>query len=276
MREGHQVTDLIFDGDKTVGVRLTSEGSSQQEAHGEYVVDATGQAGLIGRRLGLRRWDDFFKNLAVYAYFRGAQALPSPDENNIFIESYDQGWLWSIPLHNGLTSVGAVVDSAVGQKGISGFGALEFLNDQIRRSQYTARMLQSSVMASGPSVVRDWSYDSERLVGDGFVLAGDAGCFVDPLFSSGVHLALMSGGVGRCIRHYGAERRRHSRSRRFGLRGDLPQRVRAVPGACPPLLFQQPIGGLLLLGGPTHLPVPGLQPQGVLHTHGGRAVSQGI
>ena len=193
VREGHQVTDLIFDGVRVVGVRFTSESSSQQEAHAEYVVDATGQAGLIGRRLGLRRWDDFFKNLAVYAYFQGSQALPPPDENNIFIESYDQGWLWSIPLHNGLTSVGAVVDSAVGQKGISGLGALGFLNDQIRRSQFTARMLQDSVMAAGPSVVRDWSYDSERLVGDGFVLAGDAGCFVDPLFSSGVHLALMSG-----------------------------------------------------------------------------------
>ena len=194
--EGHQVTDLIFDGDRTVGVRFTSEGSSQQEARAEYVVDATGQAGLVGRRLGLRRWDDFFKNLAVYAYFRGAQPLPSPDENNIFIESYDQGWLWSIPLHNGLTSVGAVVDSAVGQKGITGFGALGFLIDQIQRSQYTARMLQGAVMDAGPSVVRDWSYDSERLVGDGFVLAGDAGCFVDPLFSSGVHLALMSGVLG--------------------------------------------------------------------------------
>ena len=193
VREGHQVTDLIFDGDRVAGVRFTSEGSSPQEARAEYIVDATGQEGLIGRRLGLRRWDDFFKNLAVYAYFQSAQGLPSLDENNIFIESYDQGWLWSIPLHNGLTSVGAVVDSAVGQKGISGLGALDFLNDQIQHSQYTARMLQDSVMAAGPSVVRDWSYDSERLVGDGFVLAGDAGCFVDPLFSSGVHLALMSG-----------------------------------------------------------------------------------
>ncbi len=196
VREGHQVTDLIFDGDRVSGVRFTPEGSSQEGAQAEYVVDATGQAGLIGRRLGLRRWDDFFKNLAVYAYFRGAQLLPSPDENNIFIESYDQGWLWSIPLHNSLTSVGAVVDSSAGQKGISSLGALDFLKDQVRRSQYTARMLQGAAIAAGPSVVRDWSYDSERLVGDGFVLAGDSGCFVDPLFSSGVHLALMSGVLG--------------------------------------------------------------------------------
>ncbi len=200
VREGHQVTDLIFDGDRVVGVRFNAEGSPEQEAQAEYVVDATGQAGLVGRRLGLRRWDDFFKNLAVYAYFQGAHRIPHSvserregDENNIFIESYDQGWLWSIPLHNGLTSIGAVVDTAVGQQGISSLGALDFLHDQIQRSQYTSRMLQDSVMAAGPSVVRDWSYDSERLVGDGFVLAGDAGCFVDPLFSSGVHLALMSG-----------------------------------------------------------------------------------
>ena len=64
---------------------------------------------------------------------------------------------------------------------------------QVAEAPHTARMLRDADLVSGPQVVKDWSYTSERLVGDGYILVGDAACFVDPLFSSGVHLALMSG-----------------------------------------------------------------------------------
>jgi hypothetical protein len=141
----------------------------------------------------LRRWDPFFQNLAVYGYFEGAERLPPPDEGNIFIESYEHGWFWNIPLHTGVMSVGAVVDRRVGQEGIRRDGPLRFLMGQIAQAPNTAAMLRDARLAEGPIIIKDWSYVSDDVTGDGWVLVGDAACFIDPLFSSGVHLALSSG-----------------------------------------------------------------------------------
>lgn len=192
VREGHTVLDVLFEGERAVGVRYMADGA-EGAVRARMVVDASGQGALIGRRLGLRRWDPFFQNLAVYGYFEGARRLPSPDEGNIFIESYEHGWFWNIPLHSGVMSVGAVVDRHTGQEGIRRDGALRFLTEQIAAAPNTAAMLAEARLASGPVILKDWSYVSDRVTGDGYVLVGDAACFIDPLFSSGVHLALSSG-----------------------------------------------------------------------------------
>ena len=193
VREGHHVLDVILEDGVAVGVRYSSDGGSEQIVRSDFVVDASGQGGILARKLRLRRLDPFFQNLAIYGYFSGAQRLTQPDETNIFIESYPQGWLWNIPLHTGWASVGAVVDAKKGQEGVRDRGLQAFLTDQLAQAPYTRRMLRDATLVSGPSIARDWSYVSERLVGDGYILVGDAACFVDPLFSSGVHLALMSG-----------------------------------------------------------------------------------
>jgi flavin-dependent dehydrogenase len=192
VREGHQVVDVLFAGGRACGVRYTANGVAGM-VQARFVVDASGQGALLGRKLQLRRWDTFFQNLAVYGYFAGAQRLPAPDATNIFIESYPHGWFWHIPLHTGWTSTGAVVDSRTGQEGIRRTGPLRFLMDQVAQASRTAQMLCEAKLVYGPFVIRDWSYISDEVVGDGYVLVGDAACFVDPLFSSGVHLALMAG-----------------------------------------------------------------------------------
>jgi flavin-dependent dehydrogenase len=192
VREGHQVVDVLFEDGRACGVHYTTDGTAGM-ARARFVVDASGQGALCGRKLQLRRWDPFFQNLAVYGYFAGAQRLPEPDHTNIFIESYPHGWFWHIPLHTGQTSLGAVVDSRSGQEGIRRSGLQRFLLDQIAQAPHTAHMLREATLASGPFVIRDWSYISDEVVGDGYILVGDAACFVDPLFSSGVHLALMAG-----------------------------------------------------------------------------------
>ena len=191
--EGHQVTEVIFDGDEAIGVEFANSNGVPGEAQCRFVVDASGQSTLLARHLETKKWDPFFQNLAVYAYFTGAKPLPEPDQNNIFIESYRYGWLWSIPLHTGRTSVGVVVDSKIGQEGIQQNGAKAFLEAQLAQSNHTKAMLADAQMDSEPNVVMDWSYTAEKLFGPGYIIAGDAACFVDPLFSSGVHLALMSG-----------------------------------------------------------------------------------
>ena len=197
VREGWQVTRVAFDDEgaaSAVFCRAADDGllgkGGEVELPARYVVDASGQSGVLSRQLGLREWDDFFRNLAVYGYYKGGERLPSPDEGNILIESQADGWLWHIPLREGWASVGAVVDADAGQQGIRKQGARAFLESQIAAAPYLAGMLESATMVSGPEVVRDWSYRCKSLSGTGYILVGDAGCFIDPLFSSGVHLAL--------------------------------------------------------------------------------------
>ena len=203
--QGWRATEIHFDGPTTahpepvkgsgpaIGVRCLDDAAQEQIIQTRFVVDASGQNGLLGRQLDLRRWDESFRNLAVYAYYEGAGRLPPPAETNIFIESYAHGWLWTIPLHTGRASVGAVVDQRVGEEQVGKLGLERFLDEQLAQAPYTAGMLSKARRVSGPYIVKDWSYACERIAGDGYVLAGDAACFIDPLFSSGVHLALMSG-----------------------------------------------------------------------------------
>lgn len=206
VREGHQVTEVLFDdasppdagsrnnrhqpaGPRATGVRYQTDSGEAGQINARFVVDASGQQALIGHKLRLRRWDDFFQNLAIYAYFDGAPRLPAPDQGNIFIESYPHGWFWNIPLHPDRMSAGAVVDSRYGQEGIRRLGPHGFLMEQIGGTRRSAEMLRAATLVAGPTVIKDWSYRSEEVVGDGYILVGDAACFVDPLFSSGIHLA---------------------------------------------------------------------------------------
>jgi flavin-dependent dehydrogenase len=194
VREQARVTLVHVDGDAVRGVRWVDEASgATHEERPDLVIDASGQAALIGHALGLRRFDPAFRNMAVYGYVSGAGRLPPPDETNILIESYHDGWVWVIPLHTGRASVGAVVDTASARGRLRGDNPEAFLRDQLARTTVAAGLIGDAPMVEGPVVVRDWSYTSDRFIGEGYALVGDAACFIDPLFSSGVHLALTSG-----------------------------------------------------------------------------------
>ena len=193
VREGHQVVEVPFVEGRAAGAQYRTDDGSEGFIEAAWVVDASGQAALLGHALELREWDDFFRNLAIYGYFEGAARLPAPDDTNIFIESYEHGWCWAIPLHTGVSSVGAVLDSEEGQRAIREDGLEAAFQAQLDGAPRTSELLKGAKLVSGPHVVRDWSYLSSRMVGPGYILVGDAACFIDPLFSSGVHLALTSG-----------------------------------------------------------------------------------
>ena len=193
VREGHQAVEVAFEGGRANGVRYRTDGGREGRIGADWIVDASGQSALLGHSLGLREWDDFFRNLAIYGYFEGAARLPQPDATNIFIESYEHGWCWTIPLHSGQASVGAVLDSEAGQARIAADGVHEAFRAQLDAAPRTAQLLEGASLVAGPFVIRDWSYVAREFVGPGYILVGDAACFVDPLFSSGVHLALSSG-----------------------------------------------------------------------------------
>ena len=97
VQEGSRVSDVMFDGERATGVRYEAADGARRTEAAQFVVDASGQGGLLAHQLGMREWDPFFRNLAVYAYFDNFRRLPDPDQTNIFIESYANGWLWVIP-----------------------------------------------------------------------------------------------------------------------------------------------------------------------------------
>ncbi len=191
VREGCRVTDVSFDTDGPAAVTIESE-SNAEVHHADWIVDASGQSGFLARQLDLRTHDDFFRNLAVYSYFRGAKRLPEPDAGNIFIEAFEHGWSWAIPLPDDVMSVGVVVDAQWGGDQLRTISTDQFFHDQLAQTGRTTAMLADAERLDPPRIIRDWSYTAQRLVGDRFILVGDAACFIDPLFSSGVHLALSS------------------------------------------------------------------------------------
>ncbi len=192
VRQGCRVVDAAVETDQPPTVTIESSDTSRETHRADWIVDASGQNGFLARRLDLRTHDEFFRNLAVYSYYRGADRLPEPDAGNIFIEAYEHGWSWAIPLPDDVMSVGVVVDAAWGGSQLTDQPTEEFYRQQLAMTGRTAAMLSEAEIIDEPRVIRDWSYTSQRLVGDGYILIGDAACFIDPLFSSGVHLALSS------------------------------------------------------------------------------------
>ncbi len=167
---------------------VTLAGGGRVEA--AMVVDASGQRALVATARGLREWDSAFRNLAVYGYFDGGRHLDPPADGNIFIEATAHGWLWKIPLAGGVSSVGAVVDRDYGAGRIRRIGLEPFFSEQIASASRTHELLDGADRRKGLTAVRDWSYCAKSMVGDDFVMVGDAACFIDPLFSTGVHLAV--------------------------------------------------------------------------------------
>ncbi len=190
--EGYTVTGVEVDSGRVNSLSYRTDDGSTGTIEADWIVDASGQSAILSRALGLRQWDERFRNMAVYGYFKGSKKLPSPDESNIFIESYPDGWVWNIPLRDGLASVGVVVDSERGALEISTYGVDGFFRGQLDSAPLSREMLSNALLTYGTRVVKDWSYTSSQTVGDGWILVGDAACFVDPLFSSGVHLAMMA------------------------------------------------------------------------------------
>ena len=192
VHQGRRVVDAVVETGEAPSVTVETADGIRETHQADWIVDASGQNGFLARRLDLRRHDEFFRNLAVYSYYRGAERLPEPDAGNIFIEAYEHGWSWAIPLPDDVMSVGVVVDAAWGGSQLTEQRTDEFYREQLGMTARTSSMLAGAEMTDDPRVIRDWSYTSQRLVGDGYILVGDAACFIDPLFSSGVHLALSS------------------------------------------------------------------------------------
>ena len=190
VREGHRVDAVQHNGSTRVVAR--DERGARVEVEARYLIDASGQQALLGRRDRLREFNPFFKNLAVFGYFAEAERLAGAVDGNILSAAFGDGWFWFIPLHDGTTSVGAVVDAHRFAGAAAGDPAALYTR-LIAACAPVAERLRVARLVSPVRVIRDYSYCSRRFYGPGYLLAGDAACFIDPVFSTGVHLACLSG-----------------------------------------------------------------------------------
>jgi halogenation protein CepH len=187
------VTVEAIDGEGPFTVHAKSDDGAVIRVDAAHVVDASGQNAILGRRERLREFNDFFKNVALWSYFENAARMPEPHRDNILSAAHGEGWCWYIPLHDGTVSVGTVVDAARWRDRAKGETLDAAYAELIGGCTPVAEMLKGAKQVAPVRVIRDYSYTSKRFYYGQALLAGDAACFIDPVFSTGVHLACLSG-----------------------------------------------------------------------------------
>lgn len=184
---------------RAVGVRATIDGGTPLDVDAKVVIDASGQRALISRSMGLKEEDPRLRHAAYWSHFRGARRDTGVDEGATLVLRTDspRNWFWFIPLQDGRTSIGVVgpVEDLVGTGDERGGGPEAVFARELARCPALGERLEGAEMLMPVRVARDYSYLSRRIGGHGWVLAGDAFGFLDPLYSSGVFLALESGAM---------------------------------------------------------------------------------
>jgi flavin-dependent dehydrogenase len=188
-REGHEVVSVDQKGPRESHISVRSDEGRDYVIAARYVVDASGRDAFLAAKKRLRRKNHLHQSAAIFGHFRGAERRPGADAGNISIYSFEHGWMWMIPLPDGVMSVGAVCRPQYlkERKGRT----VEFLLDTVRRSPAMWRRLEhADLIGDEVRVTGNYSYDSVQMGGAGWVLIGDAFAFLDPVFSSGVYLAM--------------------------------------------------------------------------------------
>ncbi|MEU5974720.1 NAD(P)/FAD-dependent oxidoreductase [Streptomyces sp. NPDC047315] len=179
---------LTTDGRATGVTYSIGRGTEPIRAEARYIIDASGQSKLLAREFGLVEMHDDLKNLAVWTYYQGGDRLPDELSGNILVENHPDGWLWVIPLSDGTQSVGFVGPND--RMAADARPNLELLESKIATSREAKKLLRNATRVAGCRTAKDWSYTCTRFFGPGYLLVGDAAAFIDPLFSTGVTLAM--------------------------------------------------------------------------------------
>lgn len=195
VRERHAAIAPVVEDGRVCGVRATGAAGAAYTVRARFVVDASGNASPLHRHVGRRAYSEFFRNVALFCYYENAGRLPGDRAGSVLSAAFDEGWFWFIPLSATLTSVGAVIarehadalqqDHETAMRGF------------IERCPMIQSLLSSATRVTGGPyghfrVRQDYSYTASHFWRPGMLLVGDAACFIDPVFSSGVHLATYS------------------------------------------------------------------------------------
>lgn len=201
VREEWTVREVLFEGDRAVGVVAGANGTEPHRIEAPMIVDATGRDCLIAKRMGWRKPDPALNKMSHFTHFSGGYrrnmsevvtgGLPLlPNSTTTDIHTIEGGWLWFIPLSGDIVSVGAVLD-AKWAPDIK--GPQERFDRAVAGSQKVSKWLEGAKQTIEMQTISNISYLNDSFVGNGFVLVGDASMFVDPVFSAGVTLATRGG-----------------------------------------------------------------------------------
>lgn len=189
--EGCRVEDVEFPDDASVRVQGRHDDGRAATWKAEHIIDASGRDTFLGNRLKTKRRNKKHNSAAIYAHFTGARRDCGRREGNITIYWFDHGWFWFIPLADGTTSIGAVAWPAyMKTRKVS---LREFFFATIELCPPLAERLREAALASEVEATGNYSYACDHSHGDRYMMVGDAFTFIDPMFSSGVMLAMNGG-----------------------------------------------------------------------------------
>jgi geranylgeranyl reductase family protein len=192
VHQGAAVKQVLFEDDKAVGVEVQLKDGTRESFHSRVVVDATGQSAMLSNKFRWRVRDPKLKKAVLYSYFKGAHREPDLNGGATLVlrtQPGSGGWFWYIPLEDDLTSVGIVADPGYLLKD-RGQDLARIFHEEIDRCETVKRRVGEGERVDKIYSILDYSYRSKRNSGNGFVIIGDAYGFLDPIYSSGVLLAM--------------------------------------------------------------------------------------
>lgn len=196
--EGTEIRKLCFDGERPTSAvwSQSSMDSNSGEISFDFLIDASGRAGVMSTRyLQNRQYHYEFQNIGIWGYWKNADISKiSPVNATASVALKDgSGWFWGIPLPDGTLSLGLVIHKETYKAKRAAASLEEIYADAIAQCPYVEELIASGELVSPIKVEQDYSYTANSFCGSGYFLAGDAACFLDPLLSTGVHLATFSG-----------------------------------------------------------------------------------
>ena len=192
VHQGVLVKQVLFERDQAVGVEVQMQDGTREKFYANVVVDATGQLAMLSNKFRWRVRDPKLKKAVLYSYFKGAHREPDLNGGATLVlrtQHGSGGWFWYIPLENDITSVGIVANPEYLLKG-RGQDLAKIFNEEIEKCEPCRRRVESGERVDKIYSILDYSYRSKHNSGNGFIIIGDAYGFLDPIYSSGVLLAL--------------------------------------------------------------------------------------
>ena len=192
VHQGVLVKQVLFEGDRAVGVEVQLADGSREKFFAKVVVDATGQMAMLSNKFRWRVRDPKLKKAVLYSYFKNVHREPDLNGGATLVlrtEHGSGGWFWYIPLEDGVTSVGIVADPEYLLKG-RGQDLAKIFQEEIEKCEPCCWRVASGERVDKIYSILGYSYRSKHNAGNGFIIIGDAYGFLDPIYSSGVLLAL--------------------------------------------------------------------------------------
>jgi flavin-dependent dehydrogenase len=192
VHQGVLVKQVLFEGDRAVGVEVQMQDGTREKFYANVVVDATGQMAMLSNKFRWRVRDPKLKKAVLYSYFKGAHREPDLNGGATLVlrtENGSGGWFWYIPLEDDITSVGIVANPDYLLKG-RGQDLAKIYHEEIEKCEPCRRRVAEGTRVDKIYSILDYSYRSKHNAGNGFIIIGDAYGFLDPIYSSGVLLAL--------------------------------------------------------------------------------------